>query len=53
VSARLREEGDLGTWGEYDAHITYTALKRLYEEHLTVARQLVVPQSRAELHGGG
>jgi len=33
----------------YGAHITYITLKRLYEEHLTVARQLAVPQSREEL----
>jgi len=34
---------------EYGVHITYTTLKRLYEEHLFVARRLEVPQSREEL----
>jgi len=34
---------------DHGAHITYIALKRLYDEHLTVARQLVVPRSREEL----
>jgi len=33
---------------EYGAHISYPALKRFYEEHLTVARQLEVPKTREE-----
>jgi len=34
---------------EYGAHISYPALKRLYEEHLTEARRLEDPQSREEM----
>ena len=34
---------------EYSAHISYPALKRIYEEHLTIARQLEVPQTREEM----
>lgn len=34
---------------KYGAHLTFVALKRLYEDHLIVARQLDVPQSREEL----
>lgn len=34
---------------EYGAHITYPALKWLYEEHLTAARQLEVSQLMEKL----
>lgn len=34
---------------EFDAYITYTSLKELYEAHLTVATKLEVPQSRSNL----
>jgi len=34
---------------EFGAYVTFTMLKELYEEHLTVARQVVVPQSREKL----
>jgi len=33
---------------QYGAHISYPALKRLYEEHLTEARRLEDPQTREE-----
>jgi len=35
---------------EYGAHISYLALKQLYEEHLTEARRLHDPHTWAELH---
>jgi len=34
---------------EFGAYITFTTLKEIYEEHLTVARQVMVPHSREEL----
>ena len=33
---------------EYGAHISYPTLKWLYEEHLTIARELHDPQTREE-----
>ena len=42
---------------ESPGHISYPALKRVYEEHLTEARRLERPQSREEMQerepGGG
>ena len=34
---------------DYSAHISYPALKRLYEAHLTEARRLEHPQTREEM----